>query len=212
MGKKFLDSTVLVLNKEKSGENFIKLELFCPNEGKISSLSRISKKSPTQPFLDLFDIAEIHLSSPEQGTHFFIKDFHPILHHRNISKNYHRFYYACHWMQILSLNLIHVENLHGLFSLTQKTLNAFNLSFQAHSIYIKTLYIFLRHEGYPIKEDWLTHLPATLLNHTLSILKNPLAEQNTPVQILEALIQNLESWINEATDLLLPKIANLIYS
>jgi len=209
MHKRSLDSTVLVLNKKKSGENFLQIELFCPKQGKILGLSRLSTKSSTKCLLDLFDIVQINLSLPTQGTHFFINECHPILQHHNISKNYNIFYYACHWIQILSRNLIYVDNLDYLFSLTQKTLNAFNLSSQPHSIYLKTLYLFLRHEGYPIKEDWLTHLPSQLLNHAIFVLKNPLIEQTTSVQILETLIQNLESWVKQNTALLLP---NLIYS
>ncbi|PWU06284.1 MAG: hypothetical protein C5B43_01995 [Verrucomicrobia bacterium] len=201
MSKRSLESTVLVLNKEKSGENFLKFELFCPNNGKIISLNRLSSKSPNS-FLDLFDISTIHLTFPQLGAFAFIKDFHTLFHHQNISKNYNSFYYASLWMKILSLNLEHIDNLKNLFSLTQKALNAFNLSLKPQSIYLKTLYLFIRSEGYPIKEDWLPNLPQNLLTEAISILKNPLTLQETSDTVSEELIQNLYFWIKQKTDII----------
>lgn len=202
--KGLLESTVIILNKENSGENFLRLELFSPINGKISCLNHISTKTRNNPLPDLFDIVNIHLSSPRQGTIFFLKAFHPLLHHQNISKNYSTFYYACNWIKILSMNLIHIDNLQHLFALTKKTLNAFNLSSQPHAIYFKALYLFVRHEGYPIKEDWLIHLSCALFNNALSILKNPLDAQNIPIPIIETLIHHFHSWISQKTDILLP--------
>lgn len=202
MHERLSESIVIILNKVYSGENFLRFELFCPTNGKIFCLGRLSKKTQNLP--DLFDIGNVHLSPPRQGTLFFLKDFHPIFHHQNIPKNYTTFYHTCSWSKILSLNLPHIDNLHHLFSLTQKTLTAFNLSPQPHSIYLKTLYLFTRHEGYPIKEDWLTHLPFPLLNDALSILKNPLNAQTVSTTIIETLIHDIHSWISQKTDILLP--------
>lgn len=204
MHKRFLDSTVIILNKESSGENFLKLELFCPNNSKLLSLNRCSTKLKTNNLLDLFDIGHIHLTLPQQNGLFFVKEFHPILHHKNIPKNYTTFFHACNWIKIVSKNLLHIDNLQYLFSLTQKTLHAFNASSQPHSIYLKTLYLFVRQEGYPIKEDWLVNLSPDLLNHAICILKNPLSTQNTPIRILEILIQDIHSWMTQKTEILLP--------
>lgn len=204
MSKRFLDSTVLILNKENSGENFTKLELFCPTNGKLITLNRFSKKYKSENLLDLFDIGQIQLTLSEQNGPSFVKEFHPLLHHKNIAKNYITFHHACNWVKIISKNLLHIENLQYLFSLTQKTLHAFNTSSSPHAIYIKALYLFIRNEGYPIKEDWLINLSPNLITHAMGIIKHPLDNQNTPTGVFEELIQNIHTWMAQQTEIISP--------
>lgn len=204
MDKRFLDSTVIILNKEDSGENFHKFELFCSIHGKLISLDRVSNHAKTKNLLDLFDIGYIHLTLPQPNGFFFIKEFQPILQHKNISKNYATFHQACNWIKIVSRNLLHIENFEYLFSLTQKVLHSFNISSAPHCIYLKALYLFARHEGYPVKEDWLVNLSPELLSHAICIIKNPVDDQSVPMRIQEILIQDMHSWMMQRTEILLP--------
>lgn len=205
MQRELLESKVIILNKENSGENFIRFELFCQNKGKLSCLSRVAKKTQSNNLPDLFDIATIYLSPARQGKLFFLKEFQLNYRHTGISKSYSAFLYACRWTKLLSMNLSVVEHPEYLFSLTQKTLNALEFSPSPQSAYLKTLYLFARYEGYPIKEDWLTNLPIDLLNDVLSILRNPLDVQSLSVSKIETLIDLIQSWISQETDILFPK-------
>lgn len=204
MHKGSLELTSIILHREFSGENFLRFELFCPIHGKVTCLNRLSTKKPNHYLPDLFDVANIHLTSPRQGTLFFLKTFHPILRHHNIPKNYSTFYYASYWIKIISMNLTYIDNLQYAFALTQKTLNAFDLSSQPHATYFKALYLLARHEGYPVKEDWLSQLPSAMFKNALSLLKNPLETQVLSIPIIESLIHHIHSWISQTTDILLP--------
>lgn len=206
MPQSLLETQAFVLHRENFNENFIRFELFCPNNGKLCALHRLTKKNLTSCLPDLFDLATFQLSPAKQGDLLFLKDFH--LNHRysNIPKNYSTFHYACQWAKILSINLSHIDLPNSLFQLTQKTLDAFENSQNPASTYLKTLFLFTRQEGYPIKEDWLINLPQDSLNPALIALQTPLANQNLPSPTIERLIDNLHLWIRQQTDILLPHL------
>lgn len=203
MPKNFLETQAIILNKEKFEENFLRLNLFSPTNGQVLCLARLSKTQKS-PLPDLFDLISIQLSPAKQGSLFFLNNFQLIHRHSNISKNYHAFYYACQWAQVLSLNLSHIDRPQPLFSLTQTALNAFENSPNPHSTYLKALFLFTRQEGYPIKEDWLKKLSPDSLTNTLTILHSPLENQTISQNNTEKLIDHLHSWIQKYTDILLP--------
>lgn len=205
MPRCLLETQAIVLHKENSNDNFIGFDLFCPSSGKLRCLSRLTKKNLTNSHPDLFDLVTLQLSPAKQGDLLFLKDFQINRRHPGIAKNYSAFYHACQWTKILLLNLSHVDRPQPLFLLTEKALHAFELSINPESTYLKTLYLFNRQEGYPIKEHWLINLPNDLLNTALIALQSPLKLQNIPSNAVEELIDHLHTWITQYTEILLPR-------
>ncbi len=205
MPKCLLETQAIILHKENSNENFIRFDLFCPNKGKLCCLSRLTKKNLTNSHPDLFDLITLQLSPAKQGNLLFLKDFQINRRHSGIPKNYSAFYYACQWTKVLLLNLSYIEHPRPLFLLTEKALHAFELSINPESAYLKTLYLFTRQEGYPIKEHWLINLPDNLLNTAISVLQSPLNLQTLPSDVVEKLIDHLHLWITQHTNILLPR-------
>lgn len=207
MIKGLLETQAIVLNKESSNENFIRLELFCPNNGKLTCLARCSSKNQknktTTVLPDLFDCITVQLSPAKQGSLLFLKDFRLDRRYAGVSKNYSAFHYACLWVKILSLNLTHIDRPESLFLLTQKALDFFESLPNPQAIYFKTLYLFTRQEGYPIKEDWLINLPSEIMNEALIILQSALKEQKLIAGNVEKLIDHLHSWLRHSTEILI---------
>lgn len=204
MPKSLLETQVIVLHKDNFNENFIRFDLFCPKNGKLCCLNRITKKSSTTSLPDLFDLVTLQLSPAKQGDLYFLKDFQLNHRHSGIPKNYAAFHYACQWAKILSTNLSHIDRPQPLFLLTQKALDAFEHFPNPASAYLKTLYLFTRQEGYPIKEDWLINLTSTLLDTALIALQSPLKLQTLSPGTIETVIDHLHLWIRQQTDILLP--------
>lgn len=204
MSKSSLETQAILLHKEPSNENFLRLDLFSPSHGKLTCLARFVQKK-TNTFPDLFDLLTLNLTPAKQGKLFFLKDSHLEYRHSGISKNYPAFHSACQWAKILSLNLSHIDRPEPLFALTLKALQSFEKSPNPLSTYLKTLYLFTRQEGYPIKEDWLINLPPDLLEHALIVLQSPLNLQSLPQTSIQNVIDLLHLWIAQHTDILLPR-------
>jgi len=199
--KQILSTEGLVLHKDPSGEHYWRYTLFSKEYGKLLSLQRATKKSNTHTTPDLFDLGEFEIEVPGQGSATFIREFK--LHHRfsNIGKSYHRLQCASRFAHTVSQNLQHAEHFDKIYSLCCKTFKALEDAPHPDATLIKSFYIFAKDEGYPIKEDWYTHLPPFLQHDATMIIKTPLVDlQLSPAEINNVL-ENLCIWLQSHTDI-----------
>lgn len=199
---------VLVLRKEASGESFLKLHLLGPELGCRLCLKRVASKNRAQHTApDLFDTAEVHIQKSKQGNALFVGEYQIIRRRSEIGLNYRALRFASDLSKILIHNGEHMPDLPTLDQLSERSLDAFASGREPSVVFLKSIYLLLKDEGYPIRELWWPQLPAELRKSTRSLLAQP-----SPVALTleireqcEAVIHNLLHWLRRETDLRLPE-------
>jgi recombinational DNA repair protein (RecF pathway) len=196
----------LVLKTEQSGESFFKLYVLTAESGIFLCMKRISKKPDRSTTPDLFDTAAILLEASQQGTMRFVKEYQ--LRHRRdaIGQNYRSLRSASRLSQLLVRNASHIPESEWLFTLTKRAFDAFAEGKAPDVVLLKSLYLLLKGEGYPVRESWWPTLRADLRETTKRLLNKPTPahidkpEQNT----CERIEQHLTQWMRHQTDLIIP--------
>lgn len=197
----------LVLKTEPSGESFLKLHLLTAERGIFLCLKRSSKKAGQSTAPDLFDHASVSLENSKQGTMWFVKEYQLLQRRETIGQNYRSLRDASRFAQLLVRNAAHMPESYILFDLTQRALDAFAANKASEIVLLKSLYLLLKDEGFPVRESWWPDLPAAWREPTKAILKQP-----TPTKIdaetrdlCERVEQHLTRWIRHSTDLIVPE-------
>lgn len=196
----------VVLKTEPSGESFLKLHLLTAESGIFLCLKRISKKAGTSTAPDLFDQAEIILETSQQGTMRFVKEYQLIRRRERIGQNYRSLSSASRLSQLLVINAAHMPESQVLFELTARAFDAFAEGKAPEVVLLKSLYLLLKDEGYPVRESWWPTLRADLRESAKRLLSEP-----SPAQIdkperdtCERIEQHLTQWMRHHTDLIVP--------
>ena len=196
----------LVLKMEPSGESFIKLYVLSVESGIFLCMKRISKKSNSSTIPDLFDTAVILLETSQQGTMRFVKEYQLKQRRNVIGQNYRSLRSASRLSQLLVKNASHMPESEWLFRLIERAFNAFAAGKAPDIVLLKSLYLLLKDEGYPVRESWWPTLRADLRETAKCLLSKPSPvhidkpEQNTCERIKEHLTQ----WMRHQTDLIIP--------
>lgn len=198
---------VLVLRKEPSGESFLKLHLLGPELGCALCLKRISTKKQSQKAApDLFDTADIQLETSRQGTTQFVSDY--LVHQRRseIGLSYRALRLASELSNLLIHNGSHMADLPALYQLAARSMDAFAEQLEPSVVYLKSLYLLLKDEGYPVRESWWPQMPAQLRTTARKLLSEPIPDSLPPDMraCCEASIENLQHWLRRETDVTLP--------
>ena len=196
----------LVLKTEPSGESFIKLYLLTAESGIFLCMKRNSKKANSSTIPDLFDTAVIHLETSQQGTMRFVKEYQLKQRRDVIGQDYRSLRSASRLSQLLVRNASHMPESEWLFRLTEQAFNAFAARKAPDVVLLKSLYLLLKNEGYPVRESWWPTLRADLRETAKCLLSEP-----SPVHIgkpeqktCEHIKQNLTDWMRHQTDLIIP--------
>jgi recombinational DNA repair protein (RecF pathway) len=183
----------IVLSKEDSGESHRRHFILSPSEGGILCMHRSNIKNNGATNPDLFD----------EGQAFFIKDYRLIRRHTEIGTHYKSFQYACDLSNVIRKNMLHAESFHHVYNLFIKALTAFEKHKLPEVVFLKSLYLFARDEGYPVKEQWLQHLDKNLQNQAIAILSNPIESCNFSDEMALTLIDSFKHWMIQHTDIIL---------
>jgi len=197
----------LVLRKEPSGESFLKLHLLSAEAGVQLCLKRVpSKNKVSKPAPDLFDTAEIQLESSKHGTAQFVSDYQICQRRDAIGRNYKSLLYASDYCNLLILNGTHMADLPALYQLAERSLDAFAERSTPAVVFLKSIYLLLKDEGYPIRESWWPQLPSALRQHTRQLLQQPVPDTVSPEMQAhcEEAIRHLLHWLDYETDLVSP--------
>jgi hypothetical protein len=69
---------------------------------------------------------------------------------------------------------------------------------------LKAYFLFAKHEGYPVMQQWLTTLPKQTREEVSRILQSPVEACGVDTSIVDGYIRSLESYFLQSTDLILP--------
>ena len=196
----------LVLKTEPSGESFIKLYVLTVESGIFLCMKRVSKKANSSTIPDLFDTAVILLETSQQGTMRFVKEYQLRQRREVIGQNYRSLRSASRLSQLLVANASHMPESKWLFTLTERAFDAFAAGKAPDVVLLKSVYLLLKDEGYPVRESWWPTLRADLRETAKRLLSKPSpahidkAEQKT----CESIEQDLIQWMRHQTDLIVP--------
>ena len=196
----------LVLKTEPSGESFLKLHVLTAESGIFLCMKRISKKTNTSTTPDLFDTAVILLETSQQGTMRFVKEYQLRQRRDVIGQNYRSLRNASRLSQLLVTNASHMPESEWLFTLTERAFDAFTVGKAPDVVLLKSLYLLLKDEGYPVRESWWPTLRTDLRKAAKRLLSKPSpAHIDKPEQkTCESIEQHLTEWMRNQTDLIIP--------
>lgn len=206
MGSLSKSEEALVLAREPSGENHLKLRLLCRGSGLVLSMQRLPRggKTPKNPVPDLFDRIEVTLNAPKTGGNglYFMGECHIARRHPGLGKQYNRLKAAGDYALLLIRNATHLEDHDRLFTRTNRFFEILEVTHLPQAAYLKALFLFLREEGYPLKEDWWKKLPPSARNRATHYLNDPLESITLGEPGPETILDSLLQWTREHTDIL----------
>lgn len=195
----------IALSREIRGESFIAYQLLSPDAGLTIGLARRSQKPSAIPMIDLFDEGDFRIERKPGRSSGFIKEARISRRRSALARNYLAFKSASKFAKLLLSNPIHEENASIVTELLQKGLDAWEDHSPPIAVYLKCLYLYCRHEGYPVKEQWAQRLPPSEKETVRKALNRPLSEIEETNTDLAKSIQSLETYLEQHTHIrLLP--------
>ena len=200
------EEEALVLKMEPTGESFLKLHILTTGSGVFLCLKRVPKKGLHSSIPDIFDQALITLETSQQGTMRFVKEYQITQRREQIGHNYKSLSSASFFSQLLVSNAEHLPESKTLFNLTARSFDAFAAGKVPEIVLLKSLYLVLTNEGFPVRESWWPTVPSNLT----SIAKRQL-QASAPMQIeasekkyCQGICDHLIDWMRLHTDLIVP--------
>ncbi len=198
---------LLVLSREDSGENHLKLHLLGKESGLLLGLLRQprSGKTPRHPPPDLFDCIDASFSRPKTGGSgpVFLSESTILRSHPGLARKYPNLEAAGTFARMLIRNAGHLEDHQRLYQLTLEFMGGLEQTAQPGAALLKGYFRFFREEGYPLKEDWWQSLPAELRERASYLLKTPLQDIRESRDAVEEVLESLLHWLRGHTDILL---------
>jgi len=197
-----LQTSAFILAKQLSGsDKFEQLTVFSGEHGLLHCLCRVAPSKTASPPLDLFDEAALWLESTNQGRTWFIKEHRFIQRHTGIGRSYDTLRAAAAFTQLLNRNPVSDESRPVIAALLRTSFAALAAGGRPDIVWLKTLYSFLRDEGYPVKQQWWPQLPAADRDTAAQLLNQPLAAQTTDTATVVRLTHRLEAWVHAETEI-----------
>jgi len=191
----------ITLSRVETGESHMRLSVFSPSQGLQLALLRKSRGKSAVPPPDLFDQVELHLQIRQSSGLPFIKEHRVLQKRRGLAMQHDRFQSAS------DLALLYLDNGRHLLEpkpsarLLEKALASLCEGGNPQVVFFKTLFVFAKNEGHPVRESWLPALPALERASALAILGKPVEEQKNPPPALNSLLESLRVWLNSETEL-----------
>lgn len=200
-----LTTEAFVIEKRPPSDAFQAFGLFSPEHGNLLALQRIPRKpSGSHVAADLFDEVGLMLESSNQGRTWFVRELRVQTRRAAIGRSYEALRFACALAAVVSRNHVHEESRHAVARLLRTGLDAFAASERPDVVYLKSLYLFARDEGYPVKQEWLPSLGADTLATAAAALNLPLNRQEATAQEIARVRQSLEAYLAAHTDIIIP--------
>ncbi len=184
----------LVLGREQTGENHLRLSLLEPEIGRREAFYRQTQSGKGTP-PDLFDHGEFHLEAARSGRAWFVREFRLRRRLSGISRRYANLQAAAEWALFLRRNAEHCHDPEKVFDIAQKTFAALESSPQTEAVLLKGFFLFSRQEGWPVREEWLRNLPAAERDSAVHILNTPLEALESEPEAARQLTRALKNWL-----------------
>jgi hypothetical protein len=200
-----LTTDAFVIEKRPPADAFQTFLLFSPEHGNLLVLQRISKKlSATHATPDLFDEVTAMLESSNQGRTWFAKEVRIVTRRTGIGGSYDALRFACALVAIIGRNPVHEESREAVAKLLRTALDSFAGGVRPDAVYLKSLYLFARDEGYPVKQEWIPSLSDTDRAGATSVLNNKVGEQALAPDAVARIRENLEFYLGANTEIIIP--------
>lgn len=195
----------LILGKRPPTESFQLHTIFSIAEGTVRAHQRIPKKpTATHVPLDLFDEAAFTLEGARDGGgNWFVKEVRLLHREPNLGRSYDALTAASAVATLVARNHVPEESREPVYALLKTAFATLAAGGRPDVVYLKSLYCFARDEGYPLKQEWFPSLVAADRAAFATVLKQPVAEQTTPADVVDRLQHQLERYLRGHTDVLL---------
>ncbi len=201
-----LQTDAFVLLKRPPTDAFQGCQVFSAEHGALLVHQRLARKAAaTSVALDLFDEVALRLESPNQGQSWFVLEARLLTRHPALGRSYETLRHASALATLVTRNPVHEESRAAVATLLRTALAAFAAGAPPEVVWFKSLYVFARDEGYPVKQEWLPSLAAGPRAEAERLLFTPLAElaRGAADPSVPPLIAGLERYLRGHTEVLL---------
>jgi len=194
-----------VIEKRPLAEAFQPFVLFSAEHGNLLAFQRVSSRaSPRHAFPDLFDEVSAALETSNQGRTWFFREVRIVRRREAIGRSYDTLRFACALASVISRNPVDEASRAGVARLLRTALDAFGESGRPDIVYLKSLYVFARDEGYPVRQEWLPSLAKGDRDAASGLLGLPLGKQGADAAAVARLTRSLEGYLASSTDIIMP--------
>jgi hypothetical protein len=200
-----LTTEAFVIGKSPPTDAFQSFTLFSPEHGNLVALQRVPKRSsPTHVSPDLFDAVGAMLESSNQGRTWFVKEIRILARRAGIGSSYDTLRFASALAAVVARNPVHEDSRASVARLLAQALDAFAAGVRPDVVHLKSLYLFARDEGYPVKQEWLPSLGEEDAQAAASVLNRKVGEQEVGTPAVAALRSSLEAYLAGYTEIIIP--------
>lgn len=197
-----LTTEAFILQKAPPKEAFAPAVAFSAEHGTLRILQRVPRKpTPNHLPLDLFDHVALLLDGGTGGT-WFVKEVRLLHRFTGIGQNYRRLQHASQFTALIARNPVHEDSRDAVTQLLGTALQAFATSDRPDLVGFKSLYVFARDEGYPLKQHWFPTLPADDRADVALVLKTPVEALTVNPERVAHLHRQLEDYLRGHTDVM----------
>jgi hypothetical protein len=200
-----LNADAFVIEKRPAADAFQTFGFFSPEHGNLLALQRVSRKgSASHVAPDLFDEVSAMLESSNQGRTWFVKEVRISTRRTGIGRSYDALRFASALVAVIGRNNVHEESRENVARLLRTALDAFASGERPDVVHLKSLYLFARDEGYPVKQEWLPALPAGDRKVATAALNRRIGDQeSTPAEVAR-IRSSLEGYLGSSTAIIIP--------
>ena len=144
------------------------------------------------------------LESSNQGRTWFVKEIRMTTRRSGIGRSYDALRFASALASVISRNPVHEESRENVARLLRTALDAIASGARPDVVHLKSLYLFARDEGYPVKQEWLPSLGASDAAAARGVLNRRLDAQDATAADVARLRRNLEAYLDASTDIIVP--------
>jgi hypothetical protein len=199
-----LTAEAFVIEKRPPADAFQAFGLFSAEHGNLLALQRVPRKaSPSQVSPDLFDEIYAMLESSNQGRSWFVREVRILTRRAAIGKSYDCLRFASALVAVISRNPVHEESRAPVALLLRTALDAFGSASRPDVVHLKSLFLFARDEGYPVKQEWLPSLPAADRRIATSVLTLKLKDQDSDSADVARIRRSLEDYLSTHTEIII---------
>ena len=196
MRKQSRREEILVLTREISGESGWIFRILTRKSGVLSAYKRVSSKRASQ-IPDLFDHAEIEYELSDNNM-AFLSEYRVISQFTSIATNYKAFESACWFSKMLSQNMPYGDDGRSeIFEIAKTAFTAWNSQKLPQAVLLKSLYLLMKSEGYPVKQEWIEGLGKQERKSTAYILNTAIIDIDIDSDgiDIDKLLVSLQHWI-----------------
>jgi hypothetical protein len=200
-----LTTEAFVIEKRPPADAFQTFGLFSAEHGNLLVLQRIPRRpSSSHVAPDLFDEVQAMLESSNQGRTWFVREIRISRRRAGIGRSYEALRFASALAAVIGRNNVHEESRANVALLLRTALDAFGEAGRPDVVHLKSLYLFARDEGYPVKQEWLPSLPAADRRIASSALNRRLSEQDSGEADIARIRRSIEDYLRGHTEIIIP--------